>query len=223
MTSPDFSQVPTRVANIRHRINLAGGTNVKLVAVTKSFDSKAMIAAFDAGCEGVGENYAQELIAKSRELPSEKRLPIHFIGRIQTNKIRSIAQVVDVWQSVDRAQVIAEISKRCVDSAVDKKPQIMLQVNSTDEPDKGGCAPGETGKLFELATSMGLEVLGLMTVGPTNNHPDQARQAFRLVRKIADDLGLDQCSMGMTGDLEIAVSEGSTMIRVGSGLFGSRS
>lgn len=223
MTSPDFSQVPTRVANIRHRINSAGGTNVKLVAVTKSFDSKAMIAAFDAGCEGVGENYAQELIAKSRELPSEKRLPIHFIGRIQTNKIKSIAQVVDVWQSVDRAQVIAEISKRCVDSAVGKKPQIMLQVNSTDEPDKGGCAPGETGKLFELATSMGLEVLGLMTVGPTNNHPDQARQAFRLVRKIADDLGLDQCSMGMTGDLEIAVSEGSTMIRVGSGLFGSRS
>jgi uncharacterized pyridoxal phosphate-containing UPF0001 family protein len=98
----------------------------------------------------------------------------------------------------------------------------MLQVNATDEPDKGGCNPQEVSQLFDLATTKGLEVVGLMTVGPTSNEPQQTQRAFRLVRKLVDDLGLKQCSMGMTGDLEIAIAEGSTMIRIGSALFGPR-
>jgi uncharacterized pyridoxal phosphate-containing UPF0001 family protein len=98
-----------------------------------------------------------------------------------------------------------------------------LQVNSTNEPGKGGCEPSETENLLRVASSKGLEVLGLMTVGPTENEPEATRRAFRLVRKLADDLGIAQCSMGMTGDLEIAVEEGATAIRVGSALFGARS
>jgi pyridoxal phosphate enzyme (YggS family) len=222
MTSIDASQVSLRATEIRQRINAAGGKDVKLIAVTKTFDVGAMVAAFDAGCDGVGENYAQELIAKSSKLPIDKHLPVHFIGRLQSNKIKLMAQLVDVWQSVDRVELINEIVKRCAKVGSNTRPQIMLQVNATDEPDKGGCKPHEVTSLLDAANTNGLEVLGLMTVGPTSNEVQSTQRSFRLVRKLVDDLGLKQCSMGMTGDLEIAIAEGSTMIRVGSALFGSR-
>ncbi|MDP5088133.1 MAG: YggS family pyridoxal phosphate-dependent enzyme [Ilumatobacteraceae bacterium] len=222
MTSIDASQVSLRATEIRQRINAAGGKDVKLIAVTKTFDVGAMVAAFDAGCDGVGENYAQELIAKSGELPIEKHLPVHFIGRLQSNKIKLMAESVDVWQSVDRVELINEIAKRCAKAGSNTRPQIMLQVNATDEPDKGGCKPLEVTNLLDAANVNGLEVLGLMTVGPTSNEVQSTQRSFRLVRKLVDDLGLKQCSMGMTGDLEIAIAEGSTMIRVGSALFGPR-
>ena len=222
MTSIDASLVALRATEIRHRISAAGGKDVKLIAVTKTFDVRAMVAAFDAGCDGVGENYAQELIAKAGELPNEKRLPMHFIGRLQTNKIKLIAGLVDVWQSVDRVDLINEIAKRCVKAGTSARPQIMLQVNATDELDKGGCKPQEVSNLLETANAKGLEVAGLMTVGPTSNEAQSTQRSFRLVRKLTDELGLKQCSMGMTGDLEIAIAEGSTMIRVGSALFGQR-
>jgi pyridoxal phosphate enzyme (YggS family) len=217
MTSIDASQVALRASEIRQRINAAGGKDVKLIAVTKTFDVGAMVAAFDAGCDGVGENYAQELITKSNELPIAKRLPVHFIGRLQSNKIKLMAEIVDVWQSVDRVELINEIAKRCVKPGAGDRPQIMLQVNA-----KGGCKPHEVNDLIETANAKGLEVLGLMTVGPTSNGAQSTQRSFRLVRKLVDDLGLKQCSMGMTGDLEIAIAEGSTMIRVGSALFGPR-
>ncbi len=222
MTAIDASQVALRVAQVRQRIVAAGGNEVKIIAVTKTFDVAAMAAAFDAACDGVGENYAQELIAKVRELPSTKRLPVHFIGRLQTNKVKSIAKIVDVWQTVDRIELINEIAKRCVDQDRGLKPRILLQVNATGEPDKGGCLPVEVDDLLDLATTKGLDVLGLMTIGPTSNEPHQACRAFQIVRKLANDLGLKQCSMGMTDDLEIAIAEGATMVRVGSAVFGPR-
>ena len=221
MTPVDVSLVASRVALVRKRIADAGGQSVKLIAVTKTFDVSALVAAFDAACDGVGENYAQELVAKAQLLPGDKRLPIHFIGRLQTNKVKMLAGVVDVWQSVDRQELILEIAKRCA-SATSGRPSIMLQVNSTNESDKGGCQPSEVETLLRLAVKNNLDVVGLMTVGPTESQPEQARQGFRLVRKLADELGLAQCSMGMTGDLEVAVQEGATMIRVGSALFGAR-
>ncbi|NBU60255.1 MAG: YggS family pyridoxal phosphate-dependent enzyme [Actinobacteria bacterium] len=223
MTAIDASQVASRVAQIRERINRAGGKDVEVIAVTKTFDVSAMIAAFDAGVEGIGENYAQELISKIRDLPTIKKLPIHFIGRLQTNKVKSLVDTVDVWQTVDRPELIAEIAKRCVKTDSMARSTIMLQVNSTNETDKGGCQPNQVEQLLQFALSKGLEVLGLMTVGPTDGDPQRARVGFKLVRKLADDLGLSKCSMGMTGDLEIAVGEGATMIRVGSALFGPRS
>lgn len=221
MTSGDSSTVADRVASVRQRIADAGGKNVELIAVTKTFDVSAMVSAFDSGCDGVGENYAQELIAKAKLLPIEKRLPVHFIGRLQTNKIKALIEVVDIWQSVDRPELIKEIAKRS--ATAKSQAKIMLQVNSTNEMDKGGCQPAEVEELLRLAIESKISVIGLMTVGPTQNEPELTRQGFRLVRKLADDLGLAQCSMGMTGDLEIAVSEGATMIRVGSALFGARS
>ena len=98
----------------------------------------------------------------------------------------------------------------------------MRQVNSTNEPDKGGCQPSDVEALLTRARSLGLDVIGLMTVGPTESDMTATRNAFRLVGKIAKDLGLKELSMGMTSDLEIAVEEGSTAVRIGSGLFGTR-
>ncbi len=222
MNAPNLEFLAERVSQIRARIANAGGQSVKLIAVTKSFDVSAMVGAFSAGCDGVGENYAQEVIVKTSELSEHQRLPLHFIGRLQSNKIKALASLVDVWESVDRVSLINEIAKRS-DVATRVTPvQIMLQVNSTNEPDKGGCEPSEVANLLATAVSSGLDVIGLMTVGPTNNDPKQTQSAFALVRKIADDLGLKQKSMGMTGDFEIAVEQGSTAVRIGSALFGTR-
>ena len=223
--SPNLEALTERVSAIRARILNAGGKNVKLIAVTKTFDATAMASAFATGCDAVGENYAQELIAKFEQVPENLRLPVHFIGRLQSNKIKSLVNCVDVWQSVDRLSLVDEIAKRClplIPSTQASPPQIMLQVNSTNEPDKGGCEPGDVEALCTKALSLGLHVAGLMTVGPTVSDATATRNAFRLLSKIAKDLGLKELSMGMTGDLEIAVEEGSTAVRIGSGLFGAR-
>ncbi|MFM8264474.1 MAG: alanine racemase, partial [Acidimicrobiia bacterium] len=119
-------------------------------------------------------------------------------------------------QSVDREALVDEIAKRAPAAS------IYVQVNATGEADKGGCDTVEVHQLVRRATDMGLAVLGLMTVGPTDLDPTRTREAFSTVRRLADDLGLPGCSMGMSDDLPIALEEGSTMVRVGTALFGPR-
>ena len=214
--------VATRVAELRDRIARAGGVGVGIVAVTKNFGVDAWSDAKFAGCEAVGENYAQELSAKSQQVNRDDRLPVHFIGQLQTNKIKSLIDLVDVWQSVDRAPVVAELVKRHAARATVGRCEMLLQVNTTNESDKGGCDPSEVTALVEQARQGGLDVTGLMTVGPTDMDPVKTRAAFGLLRKMATDLGVKQLSMGMTADVEIAVEEGSTLVRVGTALFGQR-
>ena len=214
--------VATRVAELRDRITRAGGIGVAIVAVTKTFGIDAWSDAKFAGCEAVGENYAQELIAKSQQVDPVKRLPVHFIGQLQTNKIKSLFDIVDVWQSVDRASVVTELVKRQMARTSAGRCEILVQVNTTSEMDKGGCDPTEVETLVEQARKGGLDVTGLMTVGPTDMDSGKTRAAFRLLKQMASDLGVEQLSMGMTADVEIAVEEGSTMVRVGTALFGQR-
>jgi pyridoxal phosphate enzyme (YggS family) len=214
----DQRSVSEAVASLRKRIANAGGVDVALVGVTKTFGSEAWRFAKDAGCDAVGENYAQEVVAKAAEVALADRLPVHFIGQLQSNKIKQLAGIVDVWQSVDRLSLLTEIAKRSAQSTA----QVFLQVNVTGEEGKGGCLPEEVGELSRAAQDLGIDVLGLMTVGPTNEDPVVTRTTFRTLRALANEHGLRQCSMGMTGDLEIAVEEGSTMVRVGSALFGNR-
>jgi pyridoxal phosphate enzyme (YggS family) len=166
----------------------------------------------------IGENYAQELLAKlARYDPlGAPRPAIHFIGRLQSNKVRQLADSVDVWESVDRASLLAEIARRRPGATV------LLQVNATGESGKGGCRPDEIGALADQAATLNLDLNGLMTVGPTNNDVVATERAFDLTRRLTDELGLPTCSMGMTDDLELAIAAGSTRVRVGTALFGPR-
>jgi PLP dependent protein len=163
----------------------------------------------------IGENYAQELLGK-RSAAVAGGAAIHFIGRLQSNKVRLVADAVAVWETVDRPSLVEEVARRAPGATV------LIQVNATAEPAKGGCPPDEVGALLERARSAGLAVDGLMTIGPTEGGPEAARPAFRLVRQLVDELGLVTCSMGMTDDLEIAVEEGTTRVRLGTALFGPR-
>ena len=210
----DASEVADRVAHVRSVIATAGGTDVSLVAVTKSFGVEAMHAALTAGCDAVGENYAQELVDKvALGLPS---IDVHFIGALQSNKVRRVAQHIALWQSVDRESVIDELGKRTPGAA------ILIQVDTTGELSKGGVTPGELEAMRTYAEDCGLRVTGLMTIGPTDGSVSECEESFVLLRRLVSEHGLTVCSMGMTDDYNIAVACGSTMVRVGSGLFGAR-
>lgn len=210
--------ISTRLAAVRGEI--AGvprpwSHDIAIVAVTKGFDEQVLVAALDAGCEQIGENYAQELLSKRATI--ERRRPeVHFIGRLQSNKVRQLVDLVDVWASLDRSSIIDVVARRSPGA------RVLIQVNATGETNKGGCPLDEVAELVARAHDAGLLVDGLMTVGPTGRPAEDARQAFRTTRALVDRLGLPTCSMGMTADMRVAVEEGSTEVRLGTSLFGPR-
>ena len=210
----DAKEVADRVALVRSEISNAGGSEVSLIAVTKSFGIDALRAASTAGCEGVGENYAQELLEKvTVGLPS---IDVHFIGALQSNKVRSLAGHVALWQSVDRESVVDELGRRAPGAS------ILIQVDTTQEPSKGGVTPALLDTLRTRAESQGLTGKGLMTIGPTDGTQQECEKSFEMLRRLVNEQALSVCSMGMSADYRIAVACGSTMVRVGSGLFGDR-
>ena len=215
------SDLPERLAAVRGRVERAGGDpeRITLVAVTKGFGADVVRAALDAGLRDLGESYVQELTAKAAELgepaDSEARPTWHFVGRLQRNKVRKAAPHVAWWHSVDRLELGAEIARWAPGATV------LAQVNATGEESKAGCPPDLLPTLLDGLADLGLDVRGLMTIGP-QGPPEDARPAFRLVRSLAEKHGLPEVSMGMTGDLEVAVEEGATMVRVGTALFGPR-
>ncbi len=201
------------MAAVRARIADAGGEGrVTLVAVTKGFGADAVAAAVAAGVDDVGESYAQELAAKAAEV---SRPRWHFVGRLQANKVRALAGTVHLWQSVDRLRLVDELARRAPGA------RVLVQVDVTGEPAKGGCPPAEVPALVARAADAGLVPTGLMAVGPLGP-PEAARPGFRALAALADRLGLAERSMGMSADLEVAVQEGATMVRVGTALFGQR-
>lgn len=163
----------------------------------------------------VGENYAQEVLAKVDDA-GEFGAQLHFIGNLQSNKVRQLAAIVDVWESADRSSLLDEIAKRCPGATV------LIQVSATGEHGKGGCAPEEVAALVGHGLDVGLDVDGVMTVGPTNGDPAETRRTFTTARMLATDLGLATCSMGMTHDLDLALDCGTSRVRIGTALFGPR-
>ena len=220
MSTAPAIDLPGRVAAVRDRIAGAGGDPgaVRLVAITKGFDAGVVLGALDAGLEDIGESYVQELVGKAKELNTHDRdreLRWHFVGRLQRNKVRKAAPLVSLWHSVDRLALGAEIARWAPGAAV------LAQVNASGEASKAGCEPSLAPALVDGLTDLGLDVRGLMTIAPAGP-ADAARPAFRAVRELAQRLGVRELSMGMSDDLEVAVQEGATMVRVGRDLFGPR-
>jgi pyridoxal phosphate enzyme (YggS family) len=214
--STEHAAVAANLAGVHDRIRAAGGDpgRVTVVAVTKGFGPEVARAALDAGLSVLGENYAQELLDKVAAL-APARPSWHFLGRLQTNKVRHLAPHVALWQSVDRPGVVREIAKRAPGAAV------LVQLNLSGEPQKGGAALADGPALVGLARDEGLDVRGLMGVGPAGE-PEDARPGFERLVALADALELPERSIGMSADLEVAVRAGATMVRVGRDLFGPR-
>lgn len=224
MTAPNetalpFQIVEERFQDVKSRIAGCGvdPNTVKIVAVTKGFGAWAIQAAVGLGCEFIGESYAQELKMKYEKLSNMEKnsLKVHFIGGLQTNKIKLVSNYVDVWQSVDRVALINEIAKRCPNA------KIMLQLDLAGESSQGGCGLDNATALLESAVGAGLETIGCMAIAPRGS-PLVIEKSFRELCAFADTHGLVERSIGMTGDLEIAIKSGSTMVRVGTALFGAR-
>lgn len=206
-----------RTERVRERLRVAGARGVEIVGVTKGCGVEAIHAAAAAGLSRIGENFAQEMVPKVQSARAAGvQVEAHFIGRLQSNKVRTLAGVVDVWQTIDRESLVLEVARRAPGA------RVLVQVNSTGEPGKGGCAPDHVEALVSTALAAGLSVHGLMTVGPTDGAAHSTQQAFRSTRAWVDRLGLSVCSMGMSDDLEIAVQEGSTLVRIGTAIFGPR-
>lgn len=214
--------IRARLDVVVDRIRRAGGepgpSGVRIVAVTKHHDASVAAAVVAAGLADLGESYARELADKAVAVAAtDVATPRwHFIGQLQTNKVRQLAPIVSVYETVDRPSVVVELAKRVPGA------RVLVQAAALDEPGKGGCLLADVPALVATAQDAGLRVQGLMTVGPTDGGPEAARAGFRATRAMMEQLGLAVCSMGMTGDLEVAVQEGSTQVRVGSALFGER-
>lgn len=228
----EFSRRVSRgLAEITARIDVgldsAGrvGQPIQIVAVTKGFPVEAIVAAAEHGLHLFGENYADELLEKANAASALGiRSEWTFQGRLQTNKINRLAPIVGLWQTLDTFERAQALGKR-VPSA-----KVLVQMNSTGDPGRSGCAPDDVAALVGYCRDLGLDVVGLMTVGPDPERIDDAAQgreeslaAFRRVEALADSLDLAIRSMGMSSDLEAALQCGATMVRIGSALFGERS
>ncbi|MCB1262469.1 MAG: YggS family pyridoxal phosphate-dependent enzyme [Acidimicrobiales bacterium] len=216
----DAATVQANLARVHERLAAAGGDvgAITVVAVTKAFDAPVAAAALAAGIGDLGENYAQQLLAKVAAFADAPPAMVprwHMIGSLQRNKVPALAPHVDCWQTVDRLSLGTAIARRAPGATV------LVQVNATDEPHKGGCPPEQASELVGALIDAGLRVQGLMAVGKAGDDDATAR-AFTTVAHLADRLDLPVRSMGMSGDLELAVRAGTTMVRVGRDLFGAR-
>ena len=198
-----------------------------LLAVSKTKPVEMLQDVYDAGCRDFGENKVQEIMDKIDKLPSDIRW--HMIGHLQTNKIKYIIDKVYMIHSVDTLHLAEAISKEAVKKNVNAR--ILLEVNVAGEESKFGGSLDEARVLFEEASKLpNLTVCGLMTIAPYVDDPEQNRTIFCDLRKKMvdinskniDNIMVNELSMGMTGDFEVAIEEGATLVRVGTGIFGER-
>ena len=194
---------------------------VELLGVSKAHPEEAVRAAYAAGLRVFGENYAQELAEKAAALDDLDDIRWRFIGHLQRNKIKLIERARATVDTVDSARLAEAISKRA--AAKNVQVEVLLQVNVGGEAQKSGCAPSELPALVDAVRALpGVDLRGLMTVAPHFDDPDDARPVFAELRRLAEAHDLRELSMGMTHDLEAAVMEGATMLRIGTALFGPR-
>lgn len=232
-----LNAVLERIAHVAVR---AGRPVPGLVAVSKRHDAAAVIEAAHAwrqrcaeramACTGVafGENYVQEAVAKRVQVDAAAPPPAtwHLIGHLQRNKAREAARAFDWVQSVDRIAIAEALARHRPASA--GPLQVLVQVNIDDEGSKAGCAPDAVEPLCDAVAALpGLALRGLMAIGRAHDDPEHARPALRAMRGLFEQVqqrhaGIDTLSMGMSADMEVAIEEGATLLRVGTAIFGAR-
>jgi pyridoxal phosphate enzyme (YggS family) len=223
-----------RLEQIRQRIRQAAEScnrdagSVRLVAVSKTIAADTVKEAIDAGVTILGENYVQEARDKFKAL-IQYPVSWHFIGHLQSNKAKYAVRLFDLIHSVDSLKLARELDKQA--AKVDKIQQILVQVNISAEDTKSGISPDETPRLLkEIGQMKNITVKGLMTMPPYFYQPEKVQPFFAALRKLRDQLkeqsqpnvSLDELSMGMTGDFEVAIKEGATLVRIGTAIFGER-
>jgi len=214
-----------RLEHVLQRIDAAAReagrdpSEVQLVAVSKTFGPEAIIPVIEAGQRVFGENRVQEAQAKWPELKSRwPDLELHLVGPLQSNKARDAVQLFDVIQAIDRPKIAKAVSREM--SETGRKPCLLVQVNTGEEPNKAGIAPAEAGDFVGYCRNeLGLQIEGMMCIPPIEEEP---AVHFAFLAKLAGESGLKKLSMGMSADYETAVAFGASWVRVGSAIFGPR-
>jgi len=226
--------IASNLSDIRTRISRAAGavgrdpSSIRLIAVSKTFPIEAIRAAYDAGQREFGENRVQEGLQKI-DGSADLSIRWHLLGHLQTNKARKAASAFAMIQSVDSVELLHKLNRGAADDGC--APELLIQVDLAGEATKFGAPPAEVPRLFEAAAACrAARVVGLMTLPPLPDTPEDARRWFRQLRELRDgwlasgvpSALLRELSMGMSGDFEVAIQEGATMVRVGTAIFGSR-
>ncbi len=218
-------EIADNITAVRARIAAAAGRtgrspdDVTLVAVSKTHSATVVEAAYAAGLRDFGENRVQEAAAKIEALRAKDLRPQwHLVGHLQRNKVPAALNLFDILHAVDSEQLANAISDRATAPV-----RVLIEVNVSGEATKFGVEPEAVTRLVgRIAAMPNIDVLGLMTVAPRGDDPEDARPIFRTLRQLNESLGLRELSMGMTDDFEVAVEEGSTLVRVGRAIFGAR-
>jgi len=225
------SPLSDRVAEVRERIAGAAARagrsveTVRLLAVTKRHPAAIVREGYSLGLRAFGENYAQELVAKVADVGPLADIEWHMIGHLQTNKARLVAPVVTAVHTIDSAHLAVELGKRAAKTG--RVIGVLIEVNVAKDPAKTGCAPDDVTPIIDAVRAAGsLELRGLMTMPPYSEDPDASRPFFAQLRELQGRHGgvraLPELSMGMSHDLETAIAEGATIVRVGTAIFGER-
>jgi PLP dependent protein len=213
------------LARVRERLARAAeragrrADDVLLIGVSKTVEEERIRAAVAAGIAALGENRVQE--AKAKVAALGRPVPWHLIGHLQTNKVKDALPLFDVIHSLDRLELAREVERRAATRG--QVVDALLQVNVAAEASKGGVGPEAVGETLDAIGKLAhLRVRGLMTIPPEVERAEDSRRWFRQLRELAERHGLRELSMGMSGDFEVAIEEGATMVRVGTAIFGPR-
>ena len=212
-----------RYASVQERIRHAADrcrrdpAGILLLAVTKKFSADVVREAYSLGMRDFGENYVQEFELKQPALADLKDARFHLIGHLQSNKARKAADLFQTIQTIDSAKLAERLDGMGV------KLDAMIEVKLSDEESKHGASPEEIGEIAaSIRASKNLTLRGLMTIPPWSEDPEAPRPYFRKLRELNERFGFSELSMGMSNDIETAIEEGSTIVRVGTALFGPR-
>lgn len=219
-----YKYISDNIIDLRNRVEAAckrcnrSAAEIKVIGVTKNFPATVIQAAYECGLRHFGENRVQEAEIKYRDLGDIGPVTWHMVGHLQSNKVKAALEIFNVIHSVDSIKLA-----RVINEYAGKVVPLFIEVNVGGEATKYGFTVDQVPDAVKSISALGnLQVLGLMTVAPPADNPEEVRPIFRKLRQLNSSFGFKELSMGMTDDFEVAIEEGATMIRIGRAIFGER-